>query len=119
MSLLAGACWATDIGFLITIRPPKGDQALVQLVERFDVHTNQLTQWKAGLLERVSTVFATTTEKREASPHMKLLNANIVQLALETGFGSDTLNVILSESPRVSRRLIGVSQAVTADRLNC
>jgi hypothetical protein len=101
MSLFAGACWASDIGFLITIRPLKGDQALAQLVERFDVHTNQLTQLKAGLLERVSTVFATNTEKREAGPHMKLLNADIVQLALETGFGSDPLNVILPASTDV------------------
>lgn len=36
----------------------KGDATLVQLAERFDVHPNQVTHWKAQLLERAAEVFA-------------------------------------------------------------
>jgi transposase len=30
----------------------KNEQTLVQLAERFDVHPNQITQWKGELLQR-------------------------------------------------------------------
>ena len=36
----------------------KGEQTVVQLAERFDVYPNQVTHWKAQLLERAAEVFA-------------------------------------------------------------
>ena len=35
----------------------KEAQALAQLAERFDVHPNQIAQWKNQLLERAADVF--------------------------------------------------------------
>ena len=32
----------------------KGEETLAQLATRFDVHPNQITQWKSQLLERAS-----------------------------------------------------------------
>ena len=32
----------------------KGDKTIVELSEQFDVHANQITQWKNQLLERAS-----------------------------------------------------------------
>ncbi len=35
----------------------KGDKTLVELSEHFDVHANQITQWKNQLLERAEVAF--------------------------------------------------------------
>lgn len=41
----------------VAVAALKGDQTLVQLAERFDVHPNQVTHWKSQLLERAAEVF--------------------------------------------------------------
>ena len=45
----------------------KGDETLATLAEKFDVHANQITQWKTQLLENATNVFATASEKRSRS----------------------------------------------------
>ncbi len=66
----------------------KGDATLADLAQRFDVHANQITQWKSQLLERASDVFASASERSsdaEAVP-LKDLHAKIGQQALEIDF---------------------------------
>ena len=65
----------------------KGDKTLVELSQQFDVHVNQITQWKSQLLARASDVFATAAERSEtAGPSVKELHAKIGQLAMENDF---------------------------------
>ena len=37
----------------------KDDKTLAELAEKFDVHANQISQWKAQLLEAATGVFLT------------------------------------------------------------
>ncbi|QJD28515.1 IS3 family transposase [Methylococcus geothermalis] len=65
----------------------KGDKTLAELAEQFEVHVNQITQWKSQLQERASDVFATAAERSESSgPDVKELHAKIGQLAMANDF---------------------------------
>src|ERR1700676_5095115 len=81
----------------------KGDHTLVQLAERFDVHPNQITQWKTELLQRAAELFATAAEKREHGTDLKTLHAKIGQLALENDFLSRALGRIGDASVGAAR----------------
>ena len=66
----------------------KGDKTLAELAEKYDVHGNQITQWKAQLLDGAIGVFMSPAEKRgtEHGPTAKEMQAKIGQLALEVDF---------------------------------
>ena len=66
----------------------KGDKTISQLAEQFDVHPNQITQWKAQLEGGASDVFESGGGKSsEPVVDVKALHAKIGELTLETDYG--------------------------------
>jgi transposase-like protein len=65
----------------------KGDKTISQLAEQFDVHPNQITQWKAQLEGGASVVFESGGGKAsEPVVDIKALHAKIGELTLENDF---------------------------------
>jgi transposase len=66
----------------------KGELTLAQLAEHFDVHPNQITQWKAQLQESAADVFGAGGGNGAAQPavDVKSLHAKIGELTLENDF---------------------------------
>jgi transposase len=72
----------------------KGDKTLAELSQHFDVHVNQITTWKAQLLEGAAGVFSGGGARPEAAAavDLKTLHAKIGELALENDFLAGALN---------------------------
>ena len=70
----------------------KGEKTLAELAEQFDVHPNQITQWRSQLLEGASGVFGAVATA-EAAPvvDVRTLHAKIGELTLENDFLSGAL----------------------------
>jgi transposase len=66
----------------------KGEKTLIELAEQFDVHANQITQWKSQLLEGAVGVFGGEAKAESATTveDLKTLHAKIGQLTLENDF---------------------------------
>jgi len=71
----------------------KGSQTIVELSERYQVHPNQITDWKKQLLEHASEVF-NKDRSADQGPNVKDLHAKIGQLSMENDFLSSALGRI-------------------------
>jgi transposase len=70
----------------VALAAVRGDKTLAELAKLFDVHPNQITEWKTQLLDRASSVFGERSKPEAPDLDIKTLHAKIGQLALENDF---------------------------------
>jgi transposase len=66
----------------------RGDKTLAELAQHFDIHPNQITQWKGQLLDGAAGVFGSEARGERAGPaaDLTVLHAKIGELTLENDF---------------------------------
>ncbi len=65
----------------------QGDLTMAEMVKKFDVHANQITEWKKQLLNGAPDVFGKVARKAEdAEETVQELHAKIGQLTMENDF---------------------------------
>jgi transposase-like protein len=70
----------------VALAAVRGDKTLAELAKLYDVHPNQITDWKSQLLDRAADVFGGESRADEPAIDLKALHAKIGQLALENDF---------------------------------
>ena len=70
----------------VALAAVKGDKTISELSQQFDVHPNQITQWKTQLLDRMSVVFESSGRAESPPIDIKVLHAKIGELTLENDF---------------------------------
>jgi transposase len=77
----------------VALEALKGEQTLIELSQRYQVHPNQIAEWKKQLLEHAADIFG-KERKVEEGPSVKDLHAKIGQLSMENDFLSVALGRI-------------------------
>ena len=77
----------------VALEALKGDQTIVELAQRFQVHPNQITEWKKQLLAHAEEVFSKDRQP-DQGPDIKNLHAKIGQLSMENDFLANALGRI-------------------------
>lgn len=75
----------------VAVAAIKGEQTITELAQRFDIHPNQITQWKTQLLDRSADAFD-GGQSKEPPVDVKTLHAKIGELTLENDFLEGALN---------------------------
>ncbi len=71
----------------VALAAVKGEKTLAELAQQFDVHPNQITQWKAQLFDGAAGLFGKDkSEAAGSSVDLKSLHAKIGELTLENDF---------------------------------
>ena len=66
----------------VALAAVKGDRTIAELAQQYDIHPNQITDWKCQLLDRAAQVFGDRSSPSQ-EPDLTALHAKVGRLALE------------------------------------
>ena len=69
----------------------KDEKTLAELAQQYDVHPNQITAWKAQVLEGAAGLFGGGSVEAAPAVDLKVLHAKIGELTLENDFSASAL----------------------------
>jgi transposase-like protein len=75
----------------VALEAIKGEEPIIEIAERFDVHPNVITKWKRQLLEGAPEVFGAGDADKKEGPDVAGLHAKIGELTMECDFLSGAL----------------------------
>ena len=85
----------------VALTAMKGEKTLAEIAEQFDIHPNQVQQWKQQLLEGAEDVFgASVAKKQDHAGEVKKLHAKIGQLTVENDFLSEKLDPWIGDNAK-------------------
>src|SRR3954447_3214605 len=72
----------------VALAAVKGEKTLAELAQQFDVHANQITTWKAKLLDGAAGVFGSEPRAASTAPavDVRTLHAKLGELTLANDF---------------------------------
>src|SRR4051794_20097443 len=72
----------------VALAAVKGEKTLAELAQQFDVHANQITTWKAQLLDGAAGVFGSEPRAASSAPavDVRTLHAKTGELTLTNDF---------------------------------
>jgi transposase len=71
----------------VALAAVRGDKTMAELAEQFDVHPNQIQDWRRKLLDQAGQLFGRGSHSPEEAEHkVKELHAKIGQLTMERDF---------------------------------
>jgi transposase-like protein len=70
----------------VALAAVQGELTISELAQKFDVHPNQITQWKSQMLDNAADLFEGGKKSKEPEVDVKTLHAKIGQLTLENDF---------------------------------